>query len=539
VPLILFGIATVVHTWPLATDPAGLFYENADVELNAWIVCWVAHQLPRDPSRLFDANTFYPDRDVLAFSEPLIVPRIVAIVPQFLGASAILTHNVLMLGGFFLTALAGFWVGERLSGDRVGGLVAGSIIAFGPHTLGRLAHLQAHWVFALPLSLLALDALVRGRSWRAAMGLGACVAALAVTSGYGLTIGVVALAAALMARAGEWWRDWRGVALRLLAAGFVCVLLAFPVARTYSRVIEHHGLKRDANVVSMGAARPTSFLSTWSKLHYDLWSHRFVGVGGTYFPGLLALVLAGVALTSRRRFTDGRLLMLAAIAAVGAVVAVAPTLPIPLYELLRCAFPPLQSMREPNRFGLLVFVGVGLLAATGVAVLRRRLEGRRRILVPVLLILVAHAEVFSAPFDFKAFEGFSPVYARLARERDRIAVAEFPFYSRDADYMNASYVLASTVHWAPLVNGYSGFATREYAERAQALKLFPESEALEMLRRLGVSHVVVHPARFAPRPGHHRRVLDLLERWERENVERLSVGPSGEALYHLTPRQQP
>ena len=31
----------------------------------------------------------------------------------------------------------------------------------------------------------------------------------------------------------------------------------------------------------------------------------------------------------------------------------------------------------------------------------------------------------------------------------------------------------------------------------------------------------------------------LLERWERENVERLSVGPSGEALYHLTPRQQP
>ena len=100
VPLVLFSIATIIHTWPLARDPAHLIYENADVELNAWIVSWVAHQAPRDPTRLFDANTFHPDRDVLAFSEPLIVPGLVAIAPRLLGASAVFTHNILLMLGF-------------------------------------------------------------------------------------------------------------------------------------------------------------------------------------------------------------------------------------------------------------------------------------------------------------------------------------------------------------------------------------------------------------------------------------------------------
>ena len=532
-PLVLFGVATIIHTWPLARDPAHLIYDNADVELNAWIVSWVANQAPRNPARLLDANTFYPDRNVLAFSEPLIVPGLVAIAPRALGASAVLTHNLIQMAGFLLTALAGFWAGERLSGDRVGGLFAGSVISFGPHTLGRIAHLQAHWLFALPLSLLALDAVVRKRSLRAAVGLGVCVALMAMTSGYGLMVTLVALAAGWLARVGEWWRDWCGVGGRLLVAALLALLLACPVVMTYWHVMTLHGLTRDAYEVSKGAALLTSFLSTGSKLHCGLWSHKFTNVGGTYFPGVLALALASVALVFARGWKDARLQMLVAVTVAGAVVALGPTMRVPIYWLLQDVLAPMRSMREPNRFGCLVVVGVGLLAATGARVLRQRVAGRAKVVLPVLLILGAHAEVFSGPFDFKPFEGFSPVYARLAQEPNRAALAEFPFYSGNADYLNATYVLASTTHWTPLVNGYSGFATEAYERRAQNLKLFPESEALVELRRLGVSHVIVHTASYSQRPGHHRRVLELLQRWEKGNVERLAVGPSGEALYRF------
>jgi len=535
VPVALFSVATIIHTWPLATDPAHLVYENADVELNAWIVSWVAHQAPRNPMRLFDANTFHPDRGVLAFSEPLILPGLVAIGPRVLGASAVLTHNLLLMLGLLLTALAGSWVGERLSGDRIGGLFAGSVIAFGPHTLGRLAHLQAHWVFALPLSLLALDCLIRRKSVRAAVGLGVCVAVLAVTSGYGLTIAVVALAAGCLARVGEWWRDWRGVAGRLLVAVLLCLALAFPVVISYSSVMKEHGLTRDARIVAMGAALPTSFLSTWSRLHHGLWSHHFANVGGTYFPGVLAIGLAGLALVLSGGWRTPRARMLMAVAVAGAVVALGPTLPLPVYGLLQDVFPPMRSLREPNRFGSLVVLAVGLLAAIGIAALRQRVPARIGRALAVVLIAGAHAEAFCAPFGYRPFAGFSPVYARLAQEPHRASLAEFPFYSGDSDYLNAEYVMASTTHWTPLVNGYSGFATQAYERRARALKLFPEAEALVELRRLGVSHVIVHTARYSSRPGHQRRVVELLRRWEPEGVEKIAVGPSGEALLRFPP----
>ena len=57
--------------------------------LNEWIVTWIQHQLPRAPLTLFDANIFYPAKNTLAFSEPLIVP-------------ALLGYPVRLLGGYFV-----------------------------------------------------------------------------------------------------------------------------------------------------------------------------------------------------------------------------------------------------------------------------------------------------------------------------------------------------------------------------------------------------------------------------------------------------
>jgi hypothetical protein len=57
---------------------------------------------------------------------------------------------------------------------------------------------------------------------------------------------------------------------------------------------------------------------------------------------------------------------------------------------------------------------------------------------------------------------------------------------------NAPYVLNSTAHWKPLVNGYSGFLPRGYPAVADALRDFPGDRSQTELRRLAVTHVVVH-----------------------------------------------
>src|SRR5687767_2615316 len=76
VPAVCLLLA-IIHTWPLATDPGRLSQnDNGDALLNEWVMAWVAHQLPRAPTELFDGNIFYPARDTLGYSEPLIVPAL-------------------------------------------------------------------------------------------------------------------------------------------------------------------------------------------------------------------------------------------------------------------------------------------------------------------------------------------------------------------------------------------------------------------------------------------------------------------------------
>jgi hypothetical protein len=532
-PILFYALLTVAHTWPLASDPARLSRDSADEQLNAWIVSWIAHQLPRDPTRLFDANTFYPERRVLAFSEPLLPPGVCAIVPRALGASAVLTYNLLLMAGFVLTGLAGYAVGTRLSGDRLAGLLAGSLVAFGPHTLPRLAHLQAQWLMTLPLSLLALDAVIRKRTWRPALALGVCVALLAMTSGYGLALAVVAIVVAWLARTGEWWRHWRSLAPRLAGGALLSVLLAIPVLLPYRHVVEEHGVRRGSGETASLASLPTSFVSTPARLHYSLWSHHFERPqGGSYFPGLTALALAALALVLGRGWSEPRARMFVAVALAGGLLALGPA--TPLYVAFQHVFPPMRALRDPSRFGALVILGVGCLAAMGLAALRARLERPWRLALPLILLGTAHAEVLCAPFAFARYEGISPIYARLATEPQRVALAEFPFHAGEGDHRNAPYVLASTTHWMPLVNGYSGIAPSTYEQRAETLRHFPDPAAIEELHRLGVSHVIVHLGQY--RPQRQRRIIDFLERWD--DAAWLATGPAGERLYRRRSRSR-
>jgi hypothetical protein len=161
--LALFIALALVHTWPLASDLAHLTrHDNRDAMLNEWIVAWVAHQLPRAPLHLFDANIFYPERYTLAYSEPMIVQGIMAMPLLWAGASIVLAYNVVLVAGFALSAWTMTLVVRRWTGDWTAGLVAGSIFAFNAHSLSRIPHLQAQHLEFLPLALYAFDRCARG-----------------------------------------------------------------------------------------------------------------------------------------------------------------------------------------------------------------------------------------------------------------------------------------------------------------------------------------------------------------------------------------
>ena len=536
-------LLAVAHTWPMALAPGRhSLNHNADAELNAWIMAWVAHQLPRDPANLFDANIFYPAHDTLAFSEPLIVPALMGAPFAWVGrASPVFVHNLMLIVGFALTAFAAYVTIENWTGSMAGGLLAGSAFAFNTHTLTRLAHIQGIHLYGLPLALLALDRMIAGGSPGAALLLAAAMALMAYTSGYLVVFACVAIGVALALRAGEWRPRARTFVASLIAAAVVAAIAIAPVYLPYRRVAREQNMLRSLDVVKEYSATPAGYLTTAGRLHFAAWSHRFYESDvDSFFPGVTLVLLAalGVVLTFRRPPSSlrdsgeipplrGRCVMLLGIGVTGVVLSLGTATPV--YGWLFHVFPPMQGLRAAARFGNLFLLALALLGGLGLALwLARTSAGRARTAFAIVAILLVNLEALRAPFTFTQFKGVPGIYRLLATEPGPVVVAEQPFFPRWAIFQNSHYVLASTAHWRPLMNGYSGYTPESYQKYADTFWYFPQDWAIDAMKKAGVTHVVVHLEAFH---RDHMAVLPVLEK--RQDFELMAIHPGGIRLYRM------
>jgi hypothetical protein len=128
VALAAFVVLAIVHTWPLATNPAHLSRnDNGDALLNTWAIAWVAHQLPRDPLHLFDAGIFHPERLTLGYSEAMVVQGVMAMPILAAGGSPVLAYNLVLMAGLALTGWAFCLLVRHWTGSWSAGYVAGSL----------------------------------------------------------------------------------------------------------------------------------------------------------------------------------------------------------------------------------------------------------------------------------------------------------------------------------------------------------------------------------------------------------------------------
>jgi hypothetical protein len=493
VALAIFAVLAVIHTWPLATDITHLIrHDNRDTMLNEWIVSWVAHQAPRDPVHLFDGNIFHPERRTLAFSEPLIPQAAIGAPFLWLGGSTVLAYNVILLTGFALTGWSMCLVLRSWTGCWTAGLVAGAIFAFNAHVLTRIPHLQAQHVEFLPAALWALDALLRQPTVRRGLQLAAWASLQALASVHLLVFTVFGLAGALLVRPKEWWG--RRATIRSLAATAVASgIVLLPFLLPYFQVNRELGLTRSLGDAAMYAGTWKDYLSTPARLHYRLWSHHFF-VGTALFPGALGLLLAALAI-ARGGLRDGRARMCMAVGIVGLLLSFGPTLPG--YATLFQILPLLRAIRGTARFGYLVTVAVAALAGFGVLTLKRSVSARTWPPIAGLLVTIASFESFAGPLGLVRSYGIPPIYSRVPRQPG-IHVVEIPFHGPRSAQFHAAYMLNSTAHWQPIVNGYSGFQPPSFYRHAEILQSFPNGDALALLRTLAVTHVFVHITEVAP-----------------------------------------
>jgi hypothetical protein len=576
---LFFLAVTVLMTWPQIAHLGDGLTDFGDAKLVTRILHWDFRQTFRDPANLFQLNFFHPARYVLAFSENFYGVSLFGFPVLAAGAPAIVNYNLILMLGMFLSALSAWALARYVTGDPLAAAVAGLVYAFVPWRFSQLPHLQFQWGgFLCLLLLFLLRYLDEGRTRDAVLFScalawnGLCNLHYALFSGFlvGVTLLLYAMDRGPATR--------RRLRVALLAAG-IGALVVLPFALPYRTAEQLYGMKRYFGEMEFYSGRWGSFLSAGDKNRlYGKMTVPWRAPEGDFFPGLVPLVLAGIAIARHRRTdaprakepptpisparrrwarvmdvllvvlaalwfaslawkglelgplrlrdpgrvqvfltlavlgrlalafpkwarhgnlseflrrsrVDRRLLLLLAIAVVGVVVTLGAH--TPYYRFLFQSFGfVLRAIRAPARGIALFHLALAVLAAWGLASLLRRRPTAAR-------LGLAGAAVFLLVVEYRAFPlslypvpaAAPPVYGWLRATDFPGAVVEWPLgFLYDFDY-----VFRQTAHEKPLVNGYSGFFPKAYAELATRLKQRPIPDGVwEEMGRLDASLLVYH-----------------------------------------------
>jgi hypothetical protein len=513
---VAFALA-VFMTWPLAPGLARLGRTTTmDGLYGIWNVAWVAHALVTRPTTLFDANIFYPHRDTLAYSESNVVAGLVAIPAWLLTHNAYAAHNTALLFAFASTFLGTWLLARHLSRDPIAAGIAAILFAFCPFFYSHSAHIQLLMAGGIPLSMLALHRLVDKPSAARGVALGVALAGQALACAYygifaGLMVGYGVL---FFAARRHLWRVpafWTAVGIAAATAGAIVVPFVLP----YLEMQRGSGFVRSLDDARRYSATWQSYLASPAHGHRPLLIlARLLGwrIGDVLFPGMLALVLGviGIAVSwgDRREPAPGNdretLMLYGTLGALAVWGSFGPA--AGLYAVLYRIVPLFTFLRAPSRFGLLLVLVLAIFTSLALTRLLP-LAGRRASLAAGALAAVAIAELNVVPFPWERALPVSANYKVLAA-MPRGAVAEFPFYGERIAYpLHAQYMVLSTTHWMPLVNGYSDYIPADFRDTAFVLDSFPSNDTFAVLRKHRVRYIGIHWDLYGPRADEIRSKL--------------------------------
>jgi hypothetical protein len=461
----------------------------------------------------------------LGFSEHLLLSAALTLPLQAFQLGPVLAHNAAIL---LSLALAGWGMAllvRRWSHHQGAALLAGLIFAFVPARLKQWSHLHELSIQWLPFMILALELWLSRRRWRDLIlfTLFLNLQLLSAINYVPQTIILVGLYLlfALLRQPGHF------ISRPILGGGGLALLLTlllnWPVISVYFEISALHQFERGLGDAAIYGAALVDFLTPPPEnvLYGDWLTPRLADPARPLiplFPGLVPALLGSIALLGMGRQSRERrqlsffllgLIVVAVLLSFGAnEQAFGPALAGPArlflpYRWLFEVIPGLSGLRVPARMVILAFFGLAALAGLGATRLAQ--SWSRPGLGLTLAGLLIFLEYLPVPLpgrEVPVEANFPPVYAALAADPAEKVVLELPYDLERGGINESIRLYYSSPAWYRLVNGASGFNPAGLQDLSATMQRFPDNGSFEVIRRLGVSHLVLHAAEFGPDRWH-------------------------------------
>lgn len=512
-----YALIGVVITFPLILDLGGSIVATAGDPFGALYSLWLSVREP--------IVSAFPHAPVLVWTG--------ALATKLFGE--VVAYNLMVLGGFVLGGGAMFALVYRLTRSVSGSFIAGLILMLSPyHVAQALQHVglaNLHWLILFLLALLWFD---EQPSARRGILFAVSFATVMLDSYlYGIfALLVVGLFAAW--RFGLWlthtqrksWhrRQWTALGLSL-GLGFALIVPAlYPIVGSLLSAEQRSTelVRAGSTSVELAAFSARGFayvtpppdtilVGSVTKPLYDGAAEQGTNVTElSLYLGVTTILLAVIGVIGMRRapIIHPRARRWASfwllLGLVGVYFSFAPTMNLfglTLSTPGAVLFQLVPLLRVYSRFGLLVLIPLAVLAGFGVAWIAAKIPStaRRWTTIALLAILIV-CDLLALPADrvVAVDAAHAPaVYQWLASAEAQAvgAIAEYPLVPPD-EPDGYDYQLWQRVHPHHSVNlDYA--QTGDTEERAQLADLNRE-DTLARLRAMGVTHVLIHTAKYTP-----------------------------------------
>ena len=448
---LLFSVAAVVQTWPLALHATkGIASTTSswgwafDTYMSVWNLWWVNHALVELHTNPFHTDLlFFPQGTDLYLHTVGTVNGVLSIPLQLVTGNLFLSWNVLALMFFVFSGLGMYALAYRVTHNHVGALLSGYIFAFTPMVF---VHFSSHWhistTWPIPLFILFLIRFQDTGRLREAVAAGILWALitynnLEYATDAALFLGLfLAYWSFVYLRKRDWVHLpalWRGSAL----VGGTWLALSAPLLiptllNVYSGEFVMPGNDELWSADLASFVTPSPLWGPGTDPVPDPAGVPHVPIGAmenTVYLGITPLILAGLSVFAIRR-TPRRVVFWTVVFLFFAFMALGPylyvegtkTFPLP-YQILD-QIPVIGDRRAPTRMIVFGIVGLAILAGTGFDLLTSWLRHNHRKLVPLAALIIFGLVVLEYWNPrFKCLKWKGPLFWRISEMSQGISAS--------------------------------------------------------------------------------------------------------------------